>query len=540
MQMAAASVSWDDEDRYLDNLSLVSFLVAEGKLDGRLATDKCAQYLAKRTARLDVDRLSLKLGALQQKSVAIREKRQALASTNYRTFTKTSECVTAMQAQLADMSSARTPKLSNSLPLLAGGLNTFVECGGTFLSRSKEKGKVLSNLQTLLELLEIPQLMDTCIRSQAFAEALQLDAFARAQYARHPCTILEQIVGEVTQLEKVLQQNLEQCLCVQQSLLASVKTVGLLKQLAVYDKHELAVTFLTCKNNGIQSALSAIVEISAFSYLSKVIEVFRSFVLDCVTQYRVLFSPETPASPNSNANADTDQDDVGLLLHSWVTFQVTFLSETMLTQLQRISELPLLSTLADQCMYAAGVSLSHVGLDLRGLLLPIFTQRILAVFTGSVNAAVTAFAQDLPKYSIPPMVTTGTAPDTSGTAPPAEIARYLPMAMFANKLLTILNLLRCVAPPTLKRQLAAPLEAVLSAGVAAVVRRCDAAAADSIADADALADFVQVFATAFVPHICRCFDLVFQSPYPLLSPLQLAAPLTAAAPPRTVAAKEAN
>ncbi len=49
----------------------------------------------------------------------------------------------------------------------------------------------------LLELLELPQLMETCVRQQLYDEALQLDQYARSMKARHPeIKILHQLARE--------------------------------------------------------------------------------------------------------------------------------------------------------------------------------------------------------------------------------------------------------------------------------------------------------------------------------------------------------
>lgn len=61
-----------------------------------------------------------------------------------------------------------------------------------------------------------------------------------------------------------------------------------------------------------------------------------------------------------------------------------FYLETLKRQLPRIAEGGSLASVLEHCMYC-GMSLGRVGLDFRGLLVPVFEQEVLRLFSTSVK-----------------------------------------------------------------------------------------------------------------------------------------------------------
>ena len=63
-----------------------------------------------------------------------------------------------------------------------------------------------------------------------------------------------------------------------------------------------------------------------------------------------------------------------------------FYLETLKRQLPRVAEGGSLASVLEHCMYC-GMSLGRVGLDFRGLLVPVFEQEVLRLFSTSVKVA---------------------------------------------------------------------------------------------------------------------------------------------------------
>lgn len=69
--------------------------------------------------------------------------------------------------------------------------------------------------------------------------------------------------------------------------------------------------------------------------------------------------------------------------HSLRLLRVFYL-DTLKRQLPRITEGGSLASVLEHCMYC-GMSLGRVGLDFRGLLVPVFEQEVLRLFSSSVK-----------------------------------------------------------------------------------------------------------------------------------------------------------
>ena len=72
------------------------------------------------------------------------------------------------------------------LPSLTDACQNFQGNGANILKSYKRNRQTLQHHIQLLELLEIPQLMDTCVRNEWYDQALDLVLFAATLERRHP------------------------------------------------------------------------------------------------------------------------------------------------------------------------------------------------------------------------------------------------------------------------------------------------------------------------------------------------------------------
>lgn len=128
-------------------------------------------------------------------------------------------------------------------------------------------------LPVVSELIEIPNIMDTCIKCQAYEEALQLDQYTRKILAQASVdkrlagaqTVLGAVAAQVDRLKVVLQRNLEEALRGPSQLPVIVRVVGLLRRLEVYTPLELRMAFLLCRDSYLRESLASISEPSLYS-----------------------------------------------------------------------------------------------------------------------------------------------------------------------------------------------------------------------------------------------------------------------------------
>ena len=63
----------------------------------------------------------------------------------------------------------------------------------------------------LVELLELPELMDTCVRAQLYEEALDLETYGKTLVARHPnIPIVKQMLDEMMVTKGIIKTQLLQ------------------------------------------------------------------------------------------------------------------------------------------------------------------------------------------------------------------------------------------------------------------------------------------------------------------------------------------
>jgi len=75
-----------------------------------------------------------------------------------------------------DALQAKLDQLVEDLPVLDARCRSFLDAIGRIAAARKANSLVLQYHPQLLELLELPQLMETCVRNGYFEEALELDA----------------------------------------------------------------------------------------------------------------------------------------------------------------------------------------------------------------------------------------------------------------------------------------------------------------------------------------------------------------------------
>lgn len=75
----------------------------------------------------------------------------------------------------------------NEIPKLTSGCTEFIESAENILEKRKMNQTMLSNHSTLLDLLEIPQLMDTYVKKINYAVKLVKFLISMYQWSHMPC-----------------------------------------------------------------------------------------------------------------------------------------------------------------------------------------------------------------------------------------------------------------------------------------------------------------------------------------------------------------
>lgn len=372
---------------------------------------------------------------------------------NYRAFISSADALLAIREEVSSIDK-HLESMIDEIPKLTSGCTEFIDSAEEILEKRKMNQTLLSNHSTLLDLLEIPQLMDTCVRNGNYDEALDLEAFVAKLSTMHPkLPVIQALAAEVRQTTQSLLSQLLQKLRSNIQLPECLRIIGYLRRIGVFSEYEMRLQFLRCREAWLTGILDDLEQRNAYEYLKGMINCHRMHLFDVVNQYRAIFSDDT---------SGREENYDGGLLFNWAMHQISSHLRTLKVMLPKINEGGSLSNILDQCMYCA-MGLGWVGLDFRGLLPPLFEEAVLNLFTKNMNTAVENFQLVLDSHRWVPLPAVGFPASSLGdesqedVTPPSSLMEHPPLAVFVNGVSAAMNELRPCAPLSLKHVLAQEL-----------------------------------------------------------------------------------
>ncbi|KDP34072.1 hypothetical protein JCGZ_07643 [Jatropha curcas] len=400
-----------------------------------------------------LDRLHKEPELLRVDAERIQRQMQEVAVCNYRAFIAAADALLAIREEVSSIDK-HLESLITEIPKLTSGCTEFIESAEQILEERKMNQTLLANHSTLLDLLEIPQLMDTCVRNGNYDEALDLEAFVGKLSTMHPkLPVIQALAAEVRQTTQSLLSQLLQKLRSNIQLPECLRIIGYLRRIGVFSEYEMRLQFLKCREAWLTGILEDLDQRNAYEYLKGMINCHRMHLFDVVNQYRAIFADDTSGS---------EENYDGGLLFSWAMHQITAHLKTLKIMLPKITEGGSLSNILDQCMYCA-MGLCWVGLDFRGLLPSLFEEAVLNLFSKNMSTAVENFQLVLDSHRWVPLPAVGFSTSIVGeenqedVTPPSYLMEHPPLAVFVNGVSAAMNELRPCAPLSLKFVLAQEL-----------------------------------------------------------------------------------
>ncbi|XP_017295371.1 conserved oligomeric Golgi complex subunit 8 [Kryptolebias marmoratus] len=471
-----------------------------------------AAYLSELSS-FGVDKLSREPGRLAEERAHILQQTRELAFSNYQTFIRTAECTEHIYRDFGRVESS-VSRLLDKLPLFGEKCRAFIKEAEEIGASRRMNSLTLNRHTEILEILEIPQLMDTCVRNGYYEEALELMAYVKRLEKKHSSLpVIQGIVREVRQSAQLMLNQLLQQLRTNSQLPVCLRVIGYLRRMDVFMEAELRVKFLQARGTWLSSILAAIPEDDPYFHISKTIEACRVHLFDIITQYRAIFSDDDPLLPPSADHAPLNE---GAIFHGWVVQKVAEFLETLDRDLQR-GVGGRLDSLLGQCMYF-GLSFSRVGADFRGQLAPMFQRVAAATFRKAVEEAVDKFQEDMNLYTLIslPSVLGGTiAPVAPGVQPgtlqpPMSLLDFQPLACFLNNILSAFNDLRLCCPVGLAQDVSWCLQDALKMVTRQILvfHRAEESAF-SIREKELFVQFCSSYAEDLLPFLNRCLQVLF-------------------------------
>ncbi|RSH84491.1 uncharacterized protein EHS24_006012 [Apiotrichum porosum] len=398
----------------------------------------------------------------------------------YPTFISVHNCSSAVTSAFDDFSSS-LGRLLDAVPALEEECRTFVRSTSGVQNARAKAALVQEHQDKLFDLLEIPQLMDTCVRNGYYQEALELSAHTQSLVKRYPSVELVHDVAK--EVDGVLQLMLAQLLALLREpikLPALVKTVGYLRRLGTIEESELSLVFLISRLSNFKAHLVALERdrTDAVRYVRKYVDLFREHVFDIVSQFSAIFLEGNP-SPSAASQLSSF---VGQCVNELVALVSSYVPKMT-------NDAASLSSILVQLGYCS-LAFARVGLDFSSLIAEPFSDAVLLAFSQSLGAASTSLSNTLAhavKSAGSPaqvlMAQEYIAPLLAADSPldfikwegtfenlPTDLARFPPLAILVNAHLSALNSLRLLAPLHLHPQLSAAQASALVASTHSVAQ----------------------------------------------------------------------
>eukprot|EP01006_Ploeotia_vitrea_P028337 TRINITY_DN61045_c0_g1_i1.p1 TRINITY_DN61045_c0_g1~~TRINITY_DN61045_c0_g1_i1.p1 ORF type:complete len:650 (+),score=80.80 TRINITY_DN61045_c0_g1_i1:37-1950(+) len=416
---------------------------------------------------------------------------------------------------------------------LEKGCTQFAEAGHKWKTRHSQAVHLLNNHMKLLELLEAPGLLETCLRQEMYHEALMLhDHIKTLTEANSHIPLICMLAHEMEQTMQRLLRHILNKLTTPITLPVCMKIVNFLRRLKILSEAELRNVFLSKRWQHLQALLAeaTLHKQNPNTYISKITAVIKINLFDILTQYNSIF-PQKDAAITADHNVPLDQPICDV-----VSFWVLTLLEDYISQLRKYIQLvnsgSELRTLLDQCMNC-GFTLSRLQLDIRGLIGPIFTDRVVGIFQTAADHACSSFSQSLavfamknarPKLNVvSDRVASSPASGEGSHQPPSSLLQCVPLGYFANGLLSGFNEIRRCCPVSAAPRCADITTAALGKVTAELLKLHKSDTFDD-QDTEGFVAFIKVAVEELIPYIAKCCDTVFNQ-IQLLNVQTIVAPL---------------
>lgn len=431
-------------------------------------------------------------------------------------------------------------KFIDKIPFFQRKLSGFSDEAKDITKRWRQASLMLSKHNQLLGFLEIPQLMDSCVRKGYYDEALQLYSYIQRIDRLHgkDAPLIQTISNELSQCKELMINQLLKELYGDIQLPVALKIIGYLRRINVYDETELRIKFLYARDAWLKNLVKEVTVTNPLAYMGKLIEIYRINLFNTVTQYRALFADDDIVSLSSSSKQisgqetlnDSDHRDFGdtTILTSWISNKI----DLFLSQLQdtldkclaaEYSSLYPIENLFDPCFYF-GLSMNRIGADCRPDISLIFQRVILTKFTQSVETAIDKFEANLENFSLSSvnlMTSSSSSPAISSLSsasetltsesktdyePPSVILTFPPLANLCNDLLEAFNQARKLIPLSIIAKFRDILNQSLIRSTRILINyhKTESTSSNTNPEADLLKKMVQVYVHHLVPHIQKC------------------------------------
>jgi hypothetical protein len=402
----------------------------------------------------------------------------SLCHREYPTFLHVHSTANTLAASFDSLSSSLSSLLS-ILPDLDTSCRDFTLTARPILAERSKAALVLENHDKLMDILEIPQLIDTCVRNGAYQDASDLASHTTNLVKRFPdVSIIRNVEEEVKHSIRTMMAQLLTVLREPVKLPALHTAVKFLRKMGPWTEEELAVIFIASRNAHLDSTFTTIERDLAdpSRYIRKYVDAFRENVHDVFNQYSTIFLDSSTSSQ--------DPRNLRQFLFLFAQDKIDTLLRRLDTYLPQVEDATSLTSILTQLTYCSQ-SFGRIGLDFRSLLTTPFSNAVLTSSRSEFDTAATRLQMSISEAgrtnkapsswllsgssaSIPPFPNR-IDPNGPIHTPPPILASFPPLAIYLNALLAAFNTIRLLPPSHLLGELSATLSTSLAVSLEALL-----------------------------------------------------------------------
>ncbi|XP_050308003.1 conserved oligomeric Golgi complex subunit 8 [Anthonomus grandis grandis] len=463
-----------------------------------------SEYLNK-LGRYKVEDLIKQPKYLENEHQIIQEQTQDLAVSNYKTFIETAECSKELFTQF-NVIEHKLDQLLVDLPNFQEKCSRFSQTTGQISNLRKLNSLTLTKNAQLLEILELPQLMNSFINDELYEDALELAAYVRKLCSKYrDIPIFNSILNDVNQAWLLMLHQLLSQLKQELTLPKCIQIVGYLRRMEVFTELELKLKFLQARHHWLDHCVKYIPKDEPNHHLTKTIEITRVNLFNIITQYKAIFNDDESMS-NTSLRNDVNPN---IIFYTWINDRIDDFLKVLKDDLKSVQSV---ETILDQCMYF-GQSFSKVGCDFRSLLVPIFTNQILENFRNCVAKAMISFEKTIEHFTLInknlPNIPWKTK-DQDALHPPDTLLEFYPLAEYLNNILKILNNFRACAPISIVNEVIDSLQkSLVFISKSLLILYSQEQQAFTSTSKDAFTRLCMCFSDDLIPYVQKCVHIIY-------------------------------
>lgn len=205
-----------------------------------------------------MDQLRKEEARLTEEIKAAVENTQDLAISNYKTFILTSECSREIFREFKE-TEQKLDSLVDHLPLFSDACQKFINKSHEINAERRLNSITLKKNDHLLEILELPQLMDACIKAGRYEDALELASHVQRMGQKHEnIAIIREIVKSIEGSWHTMLLQLLGQLKTDLQLPKCLQVFGYLRRMQAFSNSDLKLKFLQARDAWLNGLLAGI------------------------------------------------------------------------------------------------------------------------------------------------------------------------------------------------------------------------------------------------------------------------------------------